>query len=320
MTLLRALITLACLAISLPVLAEQRRIAITFDDIPRQAGAFFSPDERTEKLITALREAGVEQAAFFVNPGRLSRPDGEGGEDRIANYVKAGHVIANHTFSHPHLSKNTAQDYLADVDKAAAWLNDRPGYRPWFRFPYLDEGARDKVKRDAVREGLAARDLRNGYVTADGSDWHLEALTVQAHKDGHAMNMKALRRLYLRSQMSGVAYHDALARRTLGRSPAHVLLLHETDIAALFLVDLVEELHRDGWTIITVDEAYRDPIREAMPDVPYASGTLIGSMAWEKDTPPPHSPIWMNTAMITWEFERYVVERKAEAKAPLSAN
>ncbi|MEP0188879.1 MAG: polysaccharide deacetylase family protein [Erythrobacter sp.] len=308
MRVFRALITFACLAISLPTSAEQKRIAITFDDIPRQAGAFFSPDERAEKLIDTLREARVEQAAFFVNPGSLTRPAGKGGEDRIANYVKAGHVIANHSFSHPHLSKSTAQDYLADIDKAASWLKDRPGNRPWFRFPYLDEGARDKAKRDAVREGLAARGLLNGYVTADGSDWHLEALTVQAQRDGREMDIKALRRLYLRSQMSGVAYHDSLARRTLGRSPSHILLLHETDIAALFLVDLVTELREDGWTIITVDEAYRDPLREALPDVPYAWGTLIGSMAWEKDIQPPHSPIWMNTAMISWEFERYVLK------------
>ena len=37
--------------------------------------------------------------------------------------------------------------------------------RSWFRFPYLDEGAGDKEKRDAVRAGLAERGLVNGYVT-----------------------------------------------------------------------------------------------------------------------------------------------------------
>lgn len=302
---------LAVIVYAIPAQAQDKRIALTFDDVPRAAGAFFTPDERSEKLLDALKEAGVEQAAFFVTPGRLATPDGAGGEARIAAYIAAGHVIANHSFSHTHLRETAADDYLADIDRAQGWLVGRPSYRPWFRFPYLDEGGRDKAKRDAVRNGLALRGLRNGYVTADGSDWHLEALTIQARGAGQEMDMAALRKLYLQSQLGGIAYHDALARRTLGRSPAHVMLLHETDLAALFLVDLVRELRRDGWTIITADEAFSDPISAAMPDVPDSSGTVIGSMAWEKGIDPPLTPIWMSTDMMSWEFERSVVKKSA---------
>ncbi|HNW19265.1 MAG TPA: polysaccharide deacetylase family protein, partial [Sphingorhabdus lacus] len=100
----------------------ERRIALTFDDIPRQRGAFLAPDERTEKLVATLKAAGVEQAAFFVNPGRLSNPDGAGGEARIATYVAAGHVIANHSFNHKRLSEVTAEEYLTDIDATEAWL------------------------------------------------------------------------------------------------------------------------------------------------------------------------------------------------------
>lgn len=294
--------------------AQDKRIALTFDDVPRQAGAFMTPDERSEKLVAALKESGVAQAAFFVTTGQLDSPDGAGGEARIAAYVAAGHVIANHSFSHTHLTQSSAEDYLADIDRAQSWLVGRPGYRPWFRFPYLDEGGRDKAKRDAVRAGLAARGLSNGYVTADGSDWHLEALTIAARDAGREIDMAALRKLYLQSQLSGIAHHDALARRTLGRSPAHVMLLHETDLAALFLVDLVRELRRDGWTIISADEAFADPIHQAMPDVPYSSGTLIGSMAWEKGIDPPLSPIWMSTEMMSWVFERSVIKGEGSAE------
>jgi peptidoglycan-N-acetylglucosamine deacetylase len=307
------LLIVATLFIVSPVHA-QKRIALTFDDVPRIKGAFFTPEERTQKLIAALRQAKVKQVAFFLNPGNLSSPDGQGGEARIAAYVAAGHVIANHSFSHPGLSKSTAPDYLADIDKAALWLKGRAGYRPWFRFPYLDEGADDKGKRDAVRAGLKARGLRNGYVTADGSDWNLEALTIQAAKDGKPMDMEALRKLYVASQMSAVDYHDELARLTIGRSPAHVILLHETDIAALFIGDFVKELRRRGWTIITADEAFADPISKAMPDVPYSWGTLTGSMAWEKDIQPPLSPFWMSASTMDFLFEKRVIKKAATPK------
>ena len=315
-----AILMLAAMTLgSATAIAQQpavKRIALTFDDVPRGAGAFFTPQERGERLIAALRDAGVGQAAFFVTVGNLDTADGADGARRIDAYVAAGHVIANHSFSHSHLTKTTAENYLADIDKAQAWLAARSGYRSWFRFPYLDEGGRDKAKRDAVRTGLLARGLRNAYVTGDGSDWHLESLTIEAKKAGQEMDMRALRKLYLQSQMSGIYYHEALAQRTLGRSVPHVMLLHETDLAALFIGDLVAELRKDGWTIISADEAFADAqLAAAMPDVPYSWGTLTGSMAWEKNIQPPYSPLWMGTDMMTWVFESRIIRKPAQQPA-----
>jgi peptidoglycan-N-acetylglucosamine deacetylase len=303
-------ITFAAATLILSPAYAQKRVALTFDDVPRMAGAFMTQDERSEKLITALKAAKVKQVAFFLNPCNLSDPARVGGEARIAAYVAAGHVIANHSCTHPSLNETSTEAYLADIDKAAAWLKDRPGYRPWFRFPYLFEGGEDKVKRDAIRAGLKARGLRNGYVTADGNDWNLEQLTIDAVNQGKTMDMVALRKLYLQSQLSAMDYHEELARRTLGRSPAHVLLLHETDIAAMFIGDLVAELRRNGWTIITADQAFADPIHKANPDVPFAAGTLIGSMAWEKDIDPPLSPVWITESMENFLFERRVLKEQ----------
>ncbi len=288
----------------------QKRIALTFDDVPRTRGAFFTPEERTIRLIAALKKAKVKQAAFFLNPGNLSTPDGQGGAARIAAYVAAGHVIANHSFSHPHLSKLTPEAYLSDIDMAAAWLKDRPGYRPWFRFPFLDEGGKDKAKRDAVRAGLLARGLRNGYVTAEASDWNMESLTLAAKKDGKIIDMKALKAYYVSLHVEAADFADALAVKTLGRSPAHVMLLHETDIAALYIPDLVRALRRDGWTIVTADEAYADPISQAMPDTPFANGSLIEAMAWEKGLPEPRWYKYNDTALADALFREKVLKEK----------
>ena len=272
-----------------PALAADpvKRIALTFDDVPRARGAFMTPDERTTKLIAALRRAGVRQAAFFVTPGNLAAPDGRGGEARIAAYAAAGHVLANHSFAHRSLHVTAAADYLADIDRAEIWLKGRKGRRPWFRHPFLDEGRADKVKRDAVRAGLALRKLRNGYVTADASDWNVDALTTAAIRAGRTVDMAALRDFYVELHVEAAEYNDDLARRTIGRSPAHVMLLHETDIAALFIPDMVAALRAKGWTIVTADAAFADPLRDAAPDVPVARGTLTEAMAWQKGLPAP---------------------------------
>ncbi len=285
----------------------QKRIALTFDDVPRNAGAYFTPDERTTKLIAALKAARVKQAAFFVNLGKLAEPQGQGGERRISAYVAAGHVIANHSFSHPSLSKLTSEAYLADIDKATDWLTDRAGYRPWFRFPFLNEGRSDKIKRDAIRAGLTVRGLRNGYVTAEASDWNMEDLTIAATKASKPMNMAALRDYYVSLHVEAADFADELARKTIGRSPAHVMLLHETDMAALFVGDLVAALRKDGWEIITVDKAYRDPIGKVVYDTPSAQGTLTEMMAWQKGLPAPRWYRYNNTDEADTKFRKDVL-------------
>jgi peptidoglycan/xylan/chitin deacetylase (PgdA/CDA1 family) len=289
-----------------------KRIALTFDDIPRARGAFFTPDERAERLIAALKAAKVRQAAFFLNPAKLETADGQGGEARIAAYVAAGHVIANHSNTHTGLEIQSADEFLTDVDAAELWLKGRPGYRPWLRFPYLFEGGTDKNKRDAVRTGLAARGMRNAYVTADGSDWWLEDEVRKAVAAGQTLDMEQLRRLYIRMHVSGAESADDLARKVLGRSPAHVMLMHETDLAAMFLPDLVAELRRHGWTIITVDAAYRDPLKKAFPDVPMSRGDLISALAVEKGVEWPIWPIWIHPGLAEQIFTSRVVKQAAQ--------
>jgi peptidoglycan/xylan/chitin deacetylase (PgdA/CDA1 family) len=265
----------------------QKRIAFTFDDVPRGRGAFFTPDERTIRLIAGLHKGGIKQAAFYLVPGQIGHDDGLGGEHRIEAYVAAGHVIADHSFTHPHLNELSVADYMANIDKAEAWLNGREGRRPWFRYPFLDEGGGDKAKVEAVRAALKARGLHNGYATVDGSDWNLESQVADAVKAGKTIDMGALRDLYVETMVGAADFADGLSRKTWGRQPAQVIVLHETDIAALYIADLAAALRKDGWTIITADAAYADPISKLAPDVPSANGTLVELAAWEKGLPTP---------------------------------
>lgn len=260
-----------------------KRIALTFDDVPRGPGAFYTPDERAILLIAALRQAGVEQAAFFANPGRIG-PANHGAE-RLAAYVAAGHVVGDHSFSHRDLRSSTAPAFLADIDRAEAFLKGRPGYRPWFRFPGLNQGGRDAAKRRAVIDGLTARGLQIAWVSIDGSDWNIEGQAIAAKRAGLAIDDGALRDLYVETMVRSADFSDALMRRTIGRSPPHVLLLHETDMAARYVGDLVRALRRDGWKIVTADAAFADPVYHDTGDFVSANGTLPEALAYRKRVP-----------------------------------
>lgn len=309
---MRKLLFLLCLTLGLTACATavpdaggSKRIALTFDDVPRNAGAFMTPDERTTLLIDSLNRMGVEQAAFFINPGSIA--ESNGGAERIARYVAAGHVLANHTNSHPHLSELTAEAFLADIDKAAEWLNRQPANRPWMRYPFLDEGGTDKAKVAAVRAGLAARGLQNGVVTIDASDWGYDDMATQAKAAGKTLDMAALRDLWVESHVEAAEYYDSLARRALGRSPAHNLLLHEADVTALYVADLVRALKAKGWTIITADDAFADPLAKMLPDVPSTQGTITEMVAWERGIPEPRWYPRNNQRLAAEEFNRRVL-------------
>jgi peptidoglycan-N-acetylglucosamine deacetylase len=90
-----------------------------------------------------------------------------------------------------------------------------------------------------------------------------------------------------------------------------MMLLHETDIAALFIGDLVAALRKDGWEIITADAAYADPISKVMPDVPSAQGSLIEAMAWEKKLPAPRWYKYNDTDLATKLFHENVLKEAA---------
>ena len=285
-----------------------KRIALSFDDVPREPGSLYSQDERTDRILQVLSDRGVEQVALFVTTGNLEK--WPCGAERIGQYVAAGHVIANHSKSHPNLSGMEASAYLADVDRAQTWLDGRAGMRRWFRYPFLDEGRADKSKRDAVRVGLAERGLLNGYVTVDASDWFYENALNEALAAGETPDMAGLRDLFVESHVQAANAYDVLAREALGRSPAHVLLLHEADVTAMFLPDVIDALRADGWTITPIDEAYADPIglKAATYDTPSAQGTLTEMVARQAGIPEPRGYVRNNTELAQREFDRRVLQ------------
>ena len=260
---------LAMSAVSLPLsrgaISAQRRIALTFDDVPRDPGAFFSTTERTERLIETLRVEGIEQAAFFAVPGFIAEPGKADGAAHIAAYAAAGHIIANHTWDHPRLSDVSADEFVKSIARTEIWLKGRLGYRPWFRFPYLDQAYFQPAKSRKVSTYLRKIGLADAWVTVDGSDWAIEARTRLAVQRHEQIDLSALRASYVRTMVHAAEFYDQLAVSLIGRSPAHVILLHEADVTTLCLRDLVRALRGRGWTIITADEAYADPLYDALP-------------------------------------------------------
>jgi peptidoglycan/xylan/chitin deacetylase (PgdA/CDA1 family) len=267
---------------------DPKQIALTYDDAPRSDGRLFTGVERTQALLAQFEQAKTGPVAIFVTTRGLDRDDGKA---RIQAYDRAGHRIANHSHTHPWASRTESADFLRDIDEATTRLdglgplNNR---RPWFRFPYLDEGGygpdkdRARQRREELRTALSARDLRNGYVTVDTYDWHLEALLQSALRDGKRIDKVAVGKFYADMIVEAAEHYDRMAMDVLGRRPAQTLLLHENDLAAAFTVEMVAGLRAAGWEIIDPDAAYRDPIARDDPDTLFAGMGRVAAIAHDK--------------------------------------
>ncbi|MEM9840656.1 MAG: polysaccharide deacetylase family protein [Pseudomonadota bacterium] len=256
---------------------SDRRIAISFDDAPLGPGPRGDWD-RAGTLITALEAAETEAVFFATTRGFVTRADGR---ERVERYGLAGHVIANHTHTHPWLYKTDADVYLADIDEAERQLEGIPNRRDWFRFPFLDRGRRDTDKRAAVRQGLIERGLGDGYVTVDTYDWHLDSRWRSAMRDGQAVEERALEKVYVAMVVDASEKAYDLADAWLGEQPVHVLLLHENDSAASFVGPAIEALREAGWTIVTPDEAYANRLSQPDVSVGFTGAGRVAALAWE---------------------------------------
>jgi peptidoglycan/xylan/chitin deacetylase (PgdA/CDA1 family) len=257
---------------------QAQEIAITLDDAPTRDASLFTGAERGVKIIAALKKQNVTQVAFFVTTSNIS-PEGK---SRLQNYVKAGHLLGNHSHSHRWIHQMGVQSYCSDIAKADSILKTFAGYKNWFRFPFLDEG-RTKTGRDSIRQFLKTLQLSNGYVTIDDYDWYLNQLLRQAIKEKKRIDYEALKATYIEHVWNSIQYYDRVAQNILGRSPKHVLLLHENDLSALFIADLIDHIRTKGWKIISPEEAYTDPISNEVPDVLFNGQGRVAAIARSKN-------------------------------------
>lgn len=280
---------------------QAKELALTFDDAPRDASGYFDGTTRAIRLIQELKEHQVDQAAFFVTTENLD----EEGKARINTYADAGHILANHTHSHPDFNQLTLDEYIQDFVMADKELSAFKNTRKLFRFPYLREGDTQE-KRDGMRDKLKALGFKNAYITLNNYDWYIENLFQQAVANGIKVDLEKLKKLYVDVIIEGAEYYDQLSVTHLGRSPKHVLLLHEMDVTALFIGDLVDELRSRGWKIISLEEAYTDAIASYETDrVMRFNPGRIGEIARDKGQ---RKGLWHNSLDETYLKKRFESE------------
>ncbi|MCB9025218.1 MAG: polysaccharide deacetylase family protein [Bdellovibrionaceae bacterium] len=225
----------------------------------------------------------------------------KGRQERVMGYSKAGHLIANHTFSHPRLSDTVTDEYIKEIDNADKLIRQFPTYTKWFRFPFLNEGDTLK-KRDAIRNHLKKMGYINGYVTIDNYDYFIDMMVQKAIAKGQKVNLDRACTMLVELMWDGIQYYDAAAQKHIGKV-RHVLLMHENDIEAQCLEKLITHLNTNDWKIVSPQYAFADPLLQVEPDTMYLGQGRVAAIAHEKFRVKFRSK-WEDTNTLKREFKR----------------
>lgn len=129
--------------------AQSRKVALTFDDVP---DGHFTP-----KVLDVLRKNGVKATFFLVGSRAEKHPD------VVRRIVREGHVIGNHTYNHPLLTKISKEKFIKQVVSTEQIINDIAGYKPKFLRPPYGE-----INEQQLRWAGA-----HGYVVVN---WNVDSL------------------------------------------------------------------------------------------------------------------------------------------------
>jgi peptidoglycan/xylan/chitin deacetylase (PgdA/CDA1 family) len=259
--------------------AYAKEIALTFDDAPVGSTVYFETHDRTNELIKKLKALNIPPVIIFANP--CKREDANSIIEQLKAYIAAGHIVGNHTCSHPRLDNVGFEAYSEDALKADKILSPLYSGQKYFRHPFLNEGTDESV-RNQMRDWLSRNNYRNGLVSVDNDDTIVTGRIIKAKQQGKRIDHKKVERLFLKHILSAAEFYEKLAVKNLGYSPKHVLLLHEIDGTVLYLDSLVRELRKSGWKIISAKEAYEDPLYLKTPKNTYSGNGIIAQMMYEK--------------------------------------
>ncbi|MEX0892793.1 MAG: polysaccharide deacetylase family protein [Gemmatimonadota bacterium] len=247
----------------------ERRVALTFDDLvmtPEVGGC--APEVAravNQEILEGLRRAEAP-ATGFVNASRMCNMDAALLRDPLLeSWLDAGHVLGNHTWSHPDLEWTDLDVYLADARRGGeavdSLLAPRGESMEWFRHPLLHAGD-TPGKKEGLSRFLEDRGWRVAPVTVDNQEWVYAYVYHVALRQGDAALAARVAEAFLDHIGGAFGYFERRSREVVGREIAQVLLLHANRLVADHIDEIIALIRARGYSFVTLADAVADPAYE----------------------------------------------------------
>lgn len=278
---------------------SQKKIAITFDDLPSPHLNIDDCIYTTDHLLKILKDNNIKLTGF-VNAGKTETDSNI--TLRIAQLKKwlaDGHDLENHTYAHSDIGRVGLQAYEEDVIKGEPLvkkLMEEAGKQmKYFRHPYLYTGKTPEQK-DSLDKFLEERGYTIAPVTLDNSDWLFAACYINAVKQNNKGLADSIAASYIDYMNMMADFFENLSQEFLGRQVNHILLVHANMLNADHFDKVIAMFRNRGYEFVSLDEAMTDSAY-SMPD-----GQMKWGRSWLhrwmiaqglKAKPDPDEPQWV---------------------------
>ncbi|WP_052190471.1 polysaccharide deacetylase family protein [Chitinibacter sp. ZOR0017] len=204
---------------------DRQVVALTFDD---------GPSLDTPALLDTLKKEGVKATFFWQGQNVLAHPE------IVRRAVAEGHTVANHSFSHPNLSKMEEGGFWWDLQlaKTQSAFQQVVGFQPALMRPpygFLNDG---QIK------ALQARSVHAILWSVDSADWY------------HTWKIS-------NESLASAQIHEVVAQYL---HPEAIVLLHDSGgrtrrptVAAV--QTLIPAIRAKGYQFVTVDQLLKVPAK-----------------------------------------------------------
>jgi peptidoglycan/xylan/chitin deacetylase (PgdA/CDA1 family) len=288
------------------VFAQQRKVAITVDDLPyagMNLGASNPSDPEltasivNRTLLTAFQKHRIPVTGFVIQ--KTAESLGATGPKILREWTDGGFDLGNHTYSHPDINRLSLEEIEQEIlrgELMSGQLMKTAGKRlTFFRFP-MNHTGNTQEKHDALAAFLSERGYRLATCTIDNSDFVFNAAYVRMLANQDVAAAQKLRAEYIAYTELEVDYYSALNKQVLGYEPPQVMLLHDNQLNADVIEQLLRLFEKKQYRFASLEEAQAD----AAYRVPDTHITKFG-------------PMWG----YRWAAERHVkVDGSSEADPP----
>ena len=237
-------------------------MAVTIDDLPyvNFADGPYLTNARagTAKILSTLKKHKVP-AVGFVNEHMLNS-----GEriSLLRQWVDAGMVLGNHTYSHPDFNRLTVEQFEEEIAKGDVvtrqLMRSRGPYQLYFRHPMTHTGD-TREKKEAIEKFLSARGYKITPHTIENSDFIFNVGYAQALNKGDKALAQRLRDAYLDFTIAATEFAEKISPEVFGREIPQLLVIHSNAINADCLDELLQKLEARGYKFVSLDQVMADP-------------------------------------------------------------
>lgn len=249
-------------ACALSTLAQQRSVAVTFDDLPI-AGTADAAEARSinTSILDSLDRHHVPSTGFVIEE-RVQEIGEAIGKQLLDQWVVRGYELGNHTFSHTISDDLTADQFTDGIitgESSFVAALSRAGKVPrYFRFPENHTGD-TKDKHDAIAAFLKKRGYRVAVCTIENEDYAFNAAYLKMLSSRDGTSAAKLRADYLAYTSTEIAYYSGLHEQIFGREIPHVIVLHVNRLNADLIDKLLQLFEQKQYHFVTLDMALSDP-------------------------------------------------------------